>query len=217
MIQSTTSPAIPTRLPLGSIAVVAVLVVLAVLVGQTLEWATHPAPTGAFANCHTATPTGPHTFAGPPAFCINRTKNYSATISTTQGDIAIIFLTSSAPNTVNNFIVLAVNGYFNGQRFFEAADWYVQSGDPEGSGRGGPGYALADEPTTDQWVPGSLGMARLPGQSLSGSQFFITRADFPNGPPSTVYNHFATVVLGADKLSQLSTSDRILGITVKTV
>ena len=215
MIQSSSPTAAQSRLPLGSLAVVAVLVVIAVLAGQALEWAAHPPPRGAFAGCHTAPATGPHTFAAPPPFCIDRTRNYSATISTTKGDIGVVFLTSSTPATVNNFIVLAVNGYFNGMPFFKSSDWYIQTGDPLGTGHGGPGYTLPDEPSTDAWVPGSLGMARIPDEGLSGSQFFLTKSDIPNGPPTTIYNHFATVTLGFDKVGQLDTTDRILSITVK--
>ena len=214
MIQSTTPPALPSRLPIGSLAVVAVLVVLTIAAGQVVGWAANPAPTGAFARCHTAPVTGPHTFAGPPAMCIDPGKSYSATITTTKGDIGIVFLTGSTPQTVNNFIVLAVNGYFTGQSFFKISDWYLQTGDPTGTGRGGPGYLLPDEPSKDQWVPGSLGMARLPS-GLSGSQFFITKSDFQGGPPSTAYNHFATVTLGFDLLGQLGSDDRILRIQVR--
>ncbi len=215
MMQSTAPTTAPTRLPIGSLAVIAVLVVVAVLVGQALEWANHPAPTGAFAACRTAPATGPHSFAGPPPMCIDKTKNYSATITTTKGDIGVVFLTNSTPVTVNNFIVLAVNGYFNGMPFFNSADWYIQSGDPLGGGRGGPGYLLPDEPSKDQWSPGSLGMARIPDQGLSGSQFFITKSEIPNGPPTTIYNHFATVTLGFDKVGTLDATDRILSIKVK--
>lgn len=213
MIQSTTPPAVPTRVPIASLAVVAVLVALAIVAGQAVGWAANPAPAGAFARCHTAPMTGPHTFAGPPAMCIDKTRSYSATITTSKGDIGIVFLAGSTPATVNNFIVLAVNGYFTGQPFFKISDWYVQSGDPTATGRGGPGYLLPDEPSKDQWVPGSLGMARLPG-GLSGSQFFITKSDFQGGQPSTVYNHFATVTLGFDLLGQLGAGDRILRIDV---
>ena len=214
MIQSTTSPAIPTRLPIGPFAVVAALVVLALAAGQVVGWAANPAPTGAFARCHTAPMTGPHTFSGPPSMCIDPTRNYSATITTTKGDIGVVFLASSTPQTVNNFIVLAVNGYFTGQPFFKISDWYVQSGDPAGTGRGGPGYLLPDEASKDAWVPGSLGMARLP-DGVSGSQFFITKSDFQGGVPTIAYNHFATVTLGFDLVGQLGSGDRILGIQVR--
>lgn len=216
MIQSTTAPTVPTRLPLGSIAVVAVIVVLAIAAGQVVSWAANPAPTGAFAKCHTAVRTGPHTFAGPPAMCIDTSKTYDATITTTKGDIGVVFLAKSTPQTVNNFIVLAVNGYFTGQPIFQKTDWYIESGDPTGTGRGGPGYLLPDEQTPDDaWAPGSLGMARFAGQGVSGSQFFITTGDFSGGPPTDVYNHFATVTIGFDLLSQITTSDRILSVSVR--
>lgn len=214
MIQSTTSAALPTRVPLASLAVLAVLVVVAVAAGAAVGWAANPAPRGAFAACHLAPRTGPHSFAGPPATCIDRTRNYSATITTTKGSVGIVFLTATAPVTVNNFIALAVNGYFTGQSFFRSADWYVQGGDPTDSGRGGPGYLLPDEAGDDKWVPGALGMARLGGQGVSGSQFFITKAEFPGGGPGAAYNHFATVTVGFDVVQSLGAGDRILGVEV---
>lgn len=215
MIQSNTPASAPPRPRLAAVAIVGVLVLLAIGVGTALSWAAGPAPAGAFSACRPAPRTGPHAYAAAPGMCIDPKRNYSATITTTKGDIGVVFLASSTPRTVNNFIVLAVNGYFTGQSFFRSADWYVQSGDPTATGRGGPGYLLPDEPSSDRWTPGSLGMARLGDQGLSGSQFFITKNDFPGGVPGTVYNHFATVTLGFDLLQQLGPDDRILKVTVR--
>ena len=78
---------------------------------------------------------------------------------------------SGAPVTVNNFIVLALNGYYNGSSFWDSEDWVVQAGDPNGNGTGGPGYNLPEEPAPFlKWNPGSVGMARIPGGPINGSQ-----------------------------------------------
>jgi len=206
---------VPERAPIGALAVVLVLSVPTVAAGVGLAWAANPTPAGPFAKCKTAPQLAPRLYKAPPATCIDLNKPYSATILTTKGSITVIFLVGATPVTVNNFIVLAVNGYFAGQRFFQVADWYAQSGDPTNSGRGSPGYGLADEPApNDSWAPGSVGMARFPS-GISGSQFFITKSAWPGGNPTTAYNHFATVTLGFDVVGQLATDDRILRVDVK--
>lgn len=206
---------VPDRAPIGALAVVLVLIVLAAAVGVGLAWAANPTPGAAFAKCQTAPQLAPHVYKSAPATCIDLNKPYSATILTSKGDITVTFLVGSAPITVNNFIVLAVNGYFNGQRFFQVQDWFAQSGDPTDTGHGGPGYLLPDEPAPDDtWVPGSVGMARFP-DGVSGGQFFITKAGWPGGNPTTAYNHFATVTIGFDIVGQLTSDDRILRVDVK--
>jgi cyclophilin family peptidyl-prolyl cis-trans isomerase len=208
-------PTAPSRLPVGGLLVLLVLVVAVAAAGVGLAWAANPAPTGAFAKCRTASPLAPRVYKTPPAMCIDTSKPYSATILTTKGDVTIAFLVGSAPVTVNNFIVLAVNGYYSGLKFFHITDWYAQTGDPLNSGRGGPGYTLPEEPApNDSWAPGSLGMARLP-DGLSGGQVFITKQPWPGGNPTLAYNHFATVSLGFDILAQLTTDDRVLRVDVK--
>jgi len=195
--------------------VVLVLIVLTAAAGVGLAWAANPVPNGPFTKCRTAPLAATHQYKAAPATCIDLNKPYSATMLTSKGSITLTFLVGAAPVTVNNFIVLAVNGYFTGQRFFQATDWYVQSGDPTNSGRGGPGYDLPEEPAPDDaWVPGSVGMARFP-YGLSGSQFFITKSAWPGGNPVVAYNHFATVTVGFDIVGQLTTDDRILRIDVK--
>jgi cyclophilin family peptidyl-prolyl cis-trans isomerase len=117
--------------------------------------------------------------------------------------------------TVNNFIVLAVNGYYNGLTFWDVPDWEAQAGDPLNNGQGGPGYNLPEEPSPLPWAAGAVGMARIPGGPINGSQFFIVKTEWPNGGPgSTVYNRFATVTAGLDKVSALAPGDRINTITV---
>ena len=187
---------------------------VAVLTGQAASWAMRPQPKAPFAGCHTAREVAPRAYAAPPPMCIDPSRTYAAVIHTTKGDISVTLLTSVAPKTVNNFIVLAVNGYYNGLRFYRQGAFYWQTGDPSADGSGGPGYLLPDEDTSSEpFVPGSLGMARFP-DGISGGQFFITIGDWPGGGPPAAFNHFATVTLGNDVLGQLTTNDRITSIDV---
>ena len=175
---------------------------------QELEYA-------GLAGCQTSTQIAPHEFVGPQPMCITATHTYQATINTSQGPIVIQLHPQIAPVTVNNFVVLASHGYYNGLTFWKSEDWVVQSGDPRGDGRGGPGYGLPDEPSTDQWGLGSVGMARPPGGSVNGSQFFIEKGVWPGTGPTAVYNRFGTVLSGLDKVQLLQQGDTITSITIK--
>jgi cyclophilin family peptidyl-prolyl cis-trans isomerase len=202
---------------LPALVIVALIVAAAVGSGISLDWSARPAVQAGFARCATQTQLGPKLYAGPPPMCIDPHRTYDGTIVTTKGSISFVFLTGSTPKTVNNFIALATNGYFNGLKFFNPQPWVIESGDPLANGHGGPGYMLPPEPPgpKDQWVPGSLGMARLPDGSISGSQFFILRSPWAGGDPTDVYNHFATITLGFDIASQLDQTDRILQVKIK--
>jgi cyclophilin family peptidyl-prolyl cis-trans isomerase len=170
----------------------------------------------ALANCITSTQTGTYHFIGPQPICIVPSHTYQATVNTTKGPITIQLYPEVAPVTVNNFIVLALNGYYNGMPF-ATQDWVVQSGDPTGDGRGGPGYALPDEPNTSPaWGIGAVGMARPVGFPINGSQFFIQRAAWPGTGPTAVYNRFGTVVKGIGLVELLTgPADRITSITIQ--
>jgi peptidylprolyl isomerase/peptidyl-prolyl cis-trans isomerase B (cyclophilin B) len=195
---------------LGLIAVVAAI-------GVGLGAALAPHPTAALARCKTTRQLAPHLYAGPPAMCIDKSKQYFAQIRTTKGNVGVQLLASEAPVTVNNFAVLAVNGYYNGMRFFKAEDWVVQTGDPNDDGTGGPGYSLPDEPlpSGSTFDVNSLGMARAPGHPVNGSQFFIMRQIWPGAGPGDVYNRFGTVIDGQDVVTNLTTSDYVLSIDVR--
>ena len=173
-----------------------------------------PAP--APANCKTSTQLGPHEFVGLQPICIKPDKSYTATLYTTQGNITIKLHPEYAPVTVNNFVVLAVNGYYNGLGFWRIEKWIIQGGDPSGDGTGGPGYTLPPEANSSAWAPGSVGMARDPSGPVNGSQFFFLKDAWPgSGPGGVVYNQFGTALIGFELVGQLNDSDRVLGFDVK--
>jgi cyclophilin family peptidyl-prolyl cis-trans isomerase len=121
-------------------------------------------------------------YDAPPPMAIDPTKRYLATISTDEGDVVVELFADKAPNTVNNFVFLAREGYYDGVTFHRVIKGFMaQGGDPTGSGRGGPGYRFADEfhPALKHDQPGILSMANA-GPGTNGSQFFITYCDTPH-------------------------------------
>ena len=142
-------------------------------------------------------------FNGPPPMCIDPSKSYTAEMVTSKGTMTIALDPAGAPGTVNNFIVLARYHYFDGIHFHRIIPGFMlQGGDPDGSGRGGPGYKFADElPKPGRYEIGSLAMANA-GPNTNGSQFFIVSG--PDGmrlPPQ--YSLFGKVVKGLDVVSAI--------------
>jgi peptidyl-prolyl cis-trans isomerase B (cyclophilin B) len=118
----------------------------------------------------------PKSYNAYPAMQIEKTKTYTARMDTSKGMIEIDLFADRAPYTVNNFVFLAKEGFYNGLKFHRVIeDFMVQGGDPEGSGRGGPGYRWDDEKSSlgIAHERGSLSMANA-GPNTNGSQFFIT-------------------------------------------
>jgi peptidylprolyl isomerase len=192
--------------------VIAAVLGSGLLVDKALET---PAPQ-ALAGCQTSVQIAPHEFLGRQPMCINASQKFDATINTTQGAIVVHLYPEIAPVTVNNFIVLAIHGYYNGLTFWKSEDWVLQSGDPLNDGRGGPGYNLPDEPNTaPDWGLGAVGMARVPGGAVNGSQFFIQKAAWPDPGPTAVYNRFGIVTSGLNKAVTLTGNDTITSITIK--
>ena len=118
--------------------------------------------------------------AAPP-MVIDPAKRYSATIATERGDIVVELYADKAPATVNNFVFLARDGYYDGVTFHRViANFMAQTGDPTGTGRGGPGYKFSDEfEPSLRHGPGVLSMANA-GPNTNGSQFFITHKATPH-------------------------------------
>lgn len=120
-------------------------------------------------------------YSAPPAIQIDPHKTYVATFETEKGDIVVELFADKAPNTVNNFVFLARQGFYDNTTFHRViAGFMAQGGDPSGTGRGGPGYRFDDEfhPDLKHDRPGILSMANA-GAGTNGSQFFITYAPTP--------------------------------------
>jgi len=151
----------------------------------------------------------------PPAQTIDAGKKYSATVHTSKGDFVIAFVDPKvAPQTVNNFVVLAQEHYYDGLTFHRVVPGFVvQGGDPLGNGTGGPAYKLPDESNPSKWPRGTAGMASS-AAGVSGSQFFITIGDAPFLASNGVYNHFGEVTSGMDVIDSIRQGDRITSIDV---
>jgi cyclophilin family peptidyl-prolyl cis-trans isomerase len=117
-------------------------------------------------------------YSSPPAMTIDANKSYTATLHTTLGDIQIQFFPKDALKTVNNFVFLAKDGYYSNVPFHRIIKGFmVQTGDPTGTGAGGPGYKFNDEPVTRNYDRGIVAMANA-GPNTNGSQFFIIHANY---------------------------------------
>jgi len=199
-----------------SVLTLVVVVGLLVAAGIGLTASLKTKPDAAFAKCRASAQIAPRLYSGAPALCIKTDKVYQATIRTTKGDLILVMPAKDAPVTVNNFIVLALDGYYTGLNFWRSDKLVAQTGDPLGTGRGGPGYTLPKEKNSGDWTTaGAVGMARATGGPVNGSQFFILKSPWPNGGPgTTVFNHFGTVLQGQELVKTLTAADRILGITV---
>jgi peptidylprolyl isomerase len=136
-------------------------------------------------------------FDSPHEMGIDPSKRYTATMETSMGTLVIALDAINAPQTVNNFVSLAAQHYYDGVVFHRIINGFMcQGGDPTGTGRGGPGYKFNDEPVKQKYQIGSLAMANA-GPNTNGSQFFLISG--PSGvnlPPQ--YNHFGQVVKGLE-------------------
>lgn len=122
-------------------------------------------------------------YGAPPAMQIDPNKSYTATFKTERGDIVVELFARQAPITVNNFVFLAREGYYDNTTFHRVIkNFMAQGGDPTGTGRGGPGYKFNDEKGAlglRHDGPGVLSMANA-GANTNGSQFFITHGPTPH-------------------------------------
>lgn len=146
---------------------------------------------------------------------INQAGKYTATFDTSKGKVVCELFPKDAPKTVNNFVFLAKEGFYDGTVFHRViADFMVQGGDPTGSGRGGPGYKFEDETkgNPNKHKVGSLSMANA-GPNTNGSQFFITHVvtDWLDGK-HTVFGH---VTSGQDVVNKIQQGDQLKSVTIQ--
>ena len=152
--------------------------------------------------------------AEPPEHEIDDDAIYRVTIATDRGTIAIELDPQLAPNTVNNFVALARRGYYDGLTFHRVVpEFVIQGGDPEGSGRGGPGYRFDDEPVRGDYTLGAVAMANA-GPDTNGSQFFICIDDCTH-KLSKAYNLFGYVVDGIDVAQETQVGDTMHSVRVE--
>jgi cyclophilin family peptidyl-prolyl cis-trans isomerase len=143
----------------------------------------------------------------PPAMNLDENKNYTATLTTDLGDIVIALFADKVPVTVNNFVFLAREGFYDGTIFHRVINEFMaQGGDPTGTGTGGPGYRFKDEfhPDLVHDKPGVLSMANA-GPNTNGSQFFITHV--PTRWLDRKHSVFGQVIEGMDVLFKIPARD----------
>lgn len=158
----------------------------------------------------------PKQYSAPPAMSIDSTKNYTAVFDTSRGKITVDLFPKDAPKTVNNFVFLVREGFYNGLKFHRVIpDFMIQGGCPQGTGTGGPGYKFGDEvgPGKPKHKVGSLSMANA-GPNTNGSQFFITHiaTDWLDGK-HTVFGQVRDKA-SQDVVNSVKQGDTINSITI---
>ncbi len=151
--------------------------------------------------------------AKQPDMQIDTSTRYEVVLGTDKGDITMVLDPALAPQTVNNFVVQARAGFYTGLTFHRVVPGFViQGGDPEGTGRGGPGYKFADEPVRAEYILGAVAMANA-GPGTNGSQFFICIDDCRT-KLDKLYNLFGFVTGGIDVAQSIQVGDRMNTVTV---
>ncbi len=152
--------------------------------------------------------------ATPPEMTIDTDALYAVTITTDRGDIVLELDPALAPVTVNNFVSLARDGFYDGLTFHRVVPGFViQGGCPEGSGRGGPGYRFADEPVKGDYHLGAVAMANA-GPDTNGSQFFICIENL-KGRLDKNYNYFGKVTSGMEHALGTEVGDVMRSVVVE--
>ena len=151
--------------------------------------------------------------AQPPPMQIDTSKIFQVTIETDRGPIVMELDPGLAPNTVNNFVSQARAGFYDGLTFHRVVpEFVIQGGDPEGTGRGGPGYRFADEPVKGEYTLGAVAMANA-GPDTNGSQFFICIDDCTR-KLQPLYNLFGYVIDGIDVAQSIQVGDKMKSVSV---
>lgn len=154
-------------------------------------------------------------YPAPPPLTIDANKKYSATLDTSKGKIVCELFAKDAPKTVNNFVFLAREGFYDGTVFHRViANFMIQGGDPTATGTGGPGYRFEDETRNNprKHKIGSLSMANA-GPNTNGSQFFITHVvtDWLDGKHTV----FGQVTEGQDVVNKIKQGDQLKAVVVE--
>lgn len=147
----------------------------------------------------------PGQWTSAPAMQIDANKSYTAAFDTSKGSFKVELFAKDAPKTVNNFVFLAKEGFYNGLTFHRVVkSFMIQGGDPQGNGTGGPGYTIEDEKPKYKYDPGIVAMARTSAPNSAGSQFFIcTGATCANLNQSPTYAVFGKVIEGMDTVMKI--------------
>jgi cyclophilin family peptidyl-prolyl cis-trans isomerase len=154
--------------------------------------------------------------ASAPEFEIQPDAVFDVTIATDKGEIVMRLDASLAPTTVNHFVVNARNGFYDGLTFHRVVpEFVIQGGDPDGTGRGGPGYRFADEPVKGEYTLGAVAMANA-GPDTNGSQFFICIDDCTR-KLQPLYNLFGYVTSGIEVAQAIGVGDVMRTVTVNSV
>jgi peptidyl-prolyl cis-trans isomerase B (cyclophilin B) len=153
-------------------------------------------------------------YSAPPTMSVDSSKSYVATIETSRGTIIVDLFAKDAPKTVNNFVFLAREGFYDGTVFHRVIpDFMIQGGDPTGTGRGDAGYKFDDETkgNPNKHKPGTLSMANS-GPNTNGSQFFIThvKTEWLDGKHTV----FGQVKKGQDIVNAVKQGDTIKNVVI---
>ncbi len=188
-------------------------IILAAIIGFGVFLLTRPKPPAKTTEATQATTPQPETkktmqdqdskSLSKPEVTIDQSKTYTATLKTSEGDIMISLHADKTPITVNNFVYLAKQNFYNNTIFHRVIDGFmIQGGDPTGTGAGGPGYKFDDEPFKGEYKRGTVAMANA-GPNTNGSQFFIMHKD-NELPPNYVI--FGTVTEGLDIVDKIASA-----------
>jgi cyclophilin family peptidyl-prolyl cis-trans isomerase len=205
----------PLSVVLGVIIVLSMVLSLAAEIVQSSRPQVYAAtPTLIVYNTPTVQTAARKTYSAAPAMTIDVNKTYTATIVTAKGTIKLQLLPKVAPNTVNAFVFLAREGFYDGLTFHRVLEGFVvQGGDPRGDGTGGPGYSLKAEFSDTKHITGTLAMARSDPVDSAGSQFYITKSPQPSLDGK--YTVFGQTIEGMDVVNKIVIGDIMQKVTIE--
>src|SRR3989338_2148504 len=146
-----------------------------------------------------------------PEMKIDKSKSYTATLKTEKGDIVITLTADKTPITVNNFVYLAKKGFYSNTVFHRTIKGFmIQGGDPEGTGRGGPGYRFEDEPFEGDYSRGTVAMANA-GPDTNGSQFFIMHQDYELPNNYVIFGKVVSSLEAVDAIAEAPVKSNAMG------